>query len=162
MSNLSLLNPVAGKGIVAWHITDISGTPITIELPCCHIINAPLCLLSPQILRTHFGGTTTQSATNLTFMLGKGVTLTAQYCLHSRLPCLPTPTDPFPHAFWTIIFDYKNIAPSALASLISASNSNLTAAQKEVLLWHQRLSHATPSWVQASCDLAPGSINHKH
>jgi hypothetical protein len=37
---------------------------------------------------------------------------------------------------------------SAYPALFDATNTNLSLSQKEVLLWHQRLSHASIKWIQ--------------
>ncbi len=38
--------------------------------------------------------------------------------------------------------------PRELKNILGEDNTNLSASQKEVLLWHQRLSHASIQWVQ--------------
>ncbi len=42
--------------------------------------------------------------------------------------------------------DYKEII--GIKSVLHPTNSNLSSSQKEVLLWHQRLSHASINWIQ--------------
>ena len=55
------------------------------------------------------------------------------------------------YCFWSDAFgyttqDYKGIV--GLKSVLHQTNSNLSSSQKEVLLWHQRLSHVLINWIQ--------------
>ena len=42
--------------------------------------------------------------------------------------------------------EYKEIV--GIKSVLHQTNSNLSSSQKEVLLWHQQLSHASTNWIQ--------------
>lgn len=148
ITDLSSSNRVAGEGLVSWTITDVNNLPITVQLPCCHIEGVKVRLLSPQILLKTFGGGALQTVEDLTVTLGDGTVLQAKYCPRTRLPCLPTPSLPNATCFWSAAFDFSCVDRHACTSLHQAPNTNLTAAQKEVLSWHERLSHAAVTWVQ--------------
>ena len=110
---------------------------------------AKVRLLSPQILLAAHGGTSTQTAHNVTITLGNGTAMLATYCPRSNLPYLaytghPTSTT----NFWPSMFEYTTTTRSAYSTLLNDSNSNLTMVQKDVLGWHHHLSHASISWVQ--------------
>jgi hypothetical protein len=53
---------------------------------------------------------------------------------------------------------------NAVKSLLHQANTNLSASQKELLLWHQCLSHASVKWVQKlMCNRKwlPGTADNK-
>ena len=53
-----------------------------------------------------------------------------------------------PRCFWTQCFGFSaTVKDSWAKNILDASNQNLTLAQKELLLWHQRLAHAGISLV---------------
>jgi hypothetical protein len=86
--------------------------------------------------------------------LDNGVNLLAQYCPHSNLPFLPL-ADPSEdiRCFWSKAFgfttsEFREINAIKLA-LLNDNNTNLFQPQKEVLLWHQQLSHASIPWIQS-------------
>eukprot|EP00804_Cyclotella_cryptica_P012739 CCRYP_019202-RA/>CCRYP_019202-RA protein AED:0.43 eAED:0.27 QI:0/0/0/1/0/0.5/2/0/558 len=59
------------------------------------------------------------------------------------------PPDAQPSCFWSRCFSFQAAERDVWArNILAASNQNLTLAQKELLLWHQRLSHAGLSTVQ--------------
>jgi hypothetical protein len=51
-------------------------------------------------------------------------------------------------SFWNEAFSLNVNETSMLRNILSDNNTNLSASQKEVLLWHQRLSHASIQWIQ--------------
>jgi hypothetical protein len=51
-------------------------------------------------------------------------------------------------SFWNEAFGLTMNNPRKLKNILGKDNTNLSASQKEVLLWHQRLSHASIQWVQ--------------
>ena len=55
------------------------------------------------------------------------------------------------YCFWSDAFGYSIQAYKEIfeiKSVLHQTNSNLSSSQKEVLLWHQRLSHASTTWIQ--------------
>lgn len=73
----------------------------------------------------------------------------ASYCPRTHLPILHTVGNTATvQSFWATTFDFSSTDALAYPTLLADSNVNLTAAQKEVLLWHHKLSHASINWIQ--------------
>jgi hypothetical protein len=111
-------------------------------------------LLSPQVLISTIGGSSLQTMTGVELNLDNGVTLFAPHCPHSNLPLLPLAnTNHIIRCFWSQTFGFNSSEFAAIndikSSLLTTSNTNLSQPQKEVLLWHQRLSHASIPWIQS-------------
>jgi hypothetical protein len=62
IKDLSSSNTVAGEGLMRWKVEDLAGRVVNLELPGYHVPGAEVCLLSPQVLLSIFGGHTTQMA----------------------------------------------------------------------------------------------------
>ena len=63
---------------------------------------------------------------------------------------LSTSMEPW-YCFWSDAFGYSIQAYKEIIeikSVLHQTNSNLSSSQKEILLWHQRLSHASTNWIQ--------------
>jgi len=156
IKDLSKTNTVAGEGLIRWKVKDKTGKTVFIDLPGYHIPKAEVRLLSPQVLLKTVGGSSQGIITPADFVLclGNGVELRAQYCPRSNLPLLKICDDDASDikCFWTKAFHISNEDTFAFAaaekSVLDSDNANLTAAEKELLLWHQRLSHASISWLQ--------------
>ncbi len=73
---------------------------------------------------------------------------TCTLCSQSCLPLLPFLPSDMPTTFWCDAFAYSaaNIAQTKL--ILNSENQNLSSSPKELLLWHQRLSHANLVWIQ--------------
>jgi hypothetical protein len=147
IKDLSASNTVNGEGIVRWSFRDVNGFAVSVELHGYHLPSASVRLLSPQVLLQTIGGHTHQSLTGINISLLNGVNLIASYCQRSNLPIIPLLSQHETHCFWGHVFHSNNV--SAGPSLLASHNTNLSASQKEVLLWHQRLSHASISWIQS-------------
>jgi hypothetical protein len=145
---LSSSNTVAGEGLLRWKIEDIAGQTITLELPGYHIPGAEVNLLSPQVLLSIFGGHTTQTKQKVEVCLENGLILHAHLCPRSCLPLLPFVPSDMPTTFWCDAFAYSAADVAQTKTILSTANQNLSSSQKELLLWHQRLSHANLSWIQ--------------
>jgi hypothetical protein len=113
IKDLSLLNQVAGEGIISWSLQDENSDSVQIELKGYHIPDAEVCLLSPQVLLKTIGGHALQTVDKIDIALENGISLCAQFCPQSNLPMIP-----------------------------------LGLENNKLLLWHQRLSHASVKWVQ--------------
>ena len=93
-----------------------------------------------------------QTTADLILCLGNGVELCAQYCPCSNLPLIsiydhaPDTQNLWHDAFY--INDDDVFVFAAEKNVLDESNVNLSAAEKELLLWHHRLSHASTSWLQ--------------
>jgi hypothetical protein len=80
IKDLSSSNTVAGEGLMRWKVEDIAGRAVTLELPGYHIPGAEVCLLSPQVLLSIFGGHTTQTKQRVEVCLENGLILHAHLC----------------------------------------------------------------------------------
>ena len=112
----------------------------------------------PQALTQLLGGTWVErnDGSGVLIKLPSGSSFFAPYAPRSRLPVLPMLSSPLPAYLTTSrgIHDTFSITSADLTALASESdvlhrsNNNLTDSQKELLLWHQRLSHASIHWVR--------------
>ena len=153
VKDLSKSNAVAGEGMIRWSVYDVDGKLVHLELPGYHISAAEVRLLSPHVLLELTGdGKYVQTKRGLALKLGNGVQISASYCPRSGLPILPlTKTSVNRRSYLTDAFAFSAADTSlsgATAELLSKSNVNVSPAQKETLLWHQRLLHASISWIQ--------------
>jgi hypothetical protein len=118
-------------------------------MPGFHIPGIDVQLLSPQVLLQLVGGQSVQTVNSICMLLGSEITLDAQYCPHSNLPFLQMGVNgKHPRSFWSDAFAYTASEAKAYPTLLDSASVNLSAPQKEVLQWHQRLSHASISWIQ--------------
>jgi hypothetical protein len=78
----------------------------------------------------------------------------------ANLPILPTNEEqPESKSLWSEIFLVeKDDSDLWQKSILDASNQNLSAAQKELLLWHHKLSHAGLSKVHNLCQLRKSKV----
>ena len=143
IKDLSSSNSVAGEGMLHWHVMDINKKQVTLVLPGFHIPTAEVRLLSPQLLLGQCGGYSHQTSSKIQIHLESGECLNAHYCARSRLPILQMSTNDTHQSFWTSTFQFTSQDAAAYPTVLSESNVNLSAAQKEVLLWHHKLSHAS-------------------
>jgi hypothetical protein len=154
IKDLSSSNNVAGEGIISWNMHDVHGSVVKVEVKGYHMPRADIWLLSPQVLISTIGGSSLQTMTGVELKLDNGVTLFAPHCPHSNLPLLPLAnTNYIVRCFWSQAFGFNSSEFAAIndikSSLLIASNTNLSQPQKEVLLWHQRLSHVSIPWIQS-------------
>ncbi len=149
INDLSSSNKVAGEGQIKWHVLNNEGKQVTITVPGFHTPTAEVRLLSPQLLLNQAGGFSHQTATKIHIHLdSSNDDIDAHYCPRTLLPMLRLLTGETKHSFWASTFDYTSTEALAYPTLLSDTNVNLNAAQKEVLLWHHKLSHASISWIQ--------------
>ena len=150
IKDLSSSNTVAGEGIVRWNLQDSLGNPVEIELIGYHIPTAEVRLLSPQVLLKTVGGSAVMKENKIKFSLDNGYQFSAKFCSRSNLPLIPLAQNQ-QRNFWNEAFGYtvNNISKiNELRSILASDNTNLSSSQKELLLWHQRLSHTSLDWVQ--------------
>ena len=149
IKDLSSSNSVSGEGIVQWSFQGSNGKSFSVEVVGYHIPTAKVCLLSPQVLLQTVGGHAFQHAQGIDFLLDNGFQMTAKLCPHSNLPMLPLAMPDHEYSsFWNKAFGYSftNLqAINKINSILGADNTNLSGSQKELLLWHQKLSRASLS-----------------
>ena len=139
IKDLSSTNTVAGEGQIAWTILDVLGHEHHIQLPGYHISQAQVRLLSPQVLLRHFGGHAHLTSQLLQIRLDDGSVFDAPYCPRTSLPCLQVAPTNGNTCFWSTTFDFTQSQAMTYPSLLTNDNTNLSAAQKELLLWIQSL-----------------------
>jgi hypothetical protein len=152
IKGLSSSNQVVGEGILCWLLQDEDGDTTYIELVGYHIPNAKVRLLSLQVLLKTIGGHALQNDKEIAIILGNGLTFCAKHCPTSNLPLIPLALQAHSKTcFWTTAFGFmadRFCEINSIKTVLHQSNSNLSASQKELLLWHQWLSHALINWIQ--------------
>jgi hypothetical protein len=151
MNGLNTSIKVIGHGTVKWKIQDLFGTVRSIKTKAFDVPDANVRLFSPQ---TYFfknkKATLFLDHAGTTLTLGCGAALAFPYNSGSSLPLMLT-TKALDRASKFIGLTFQDLktgglegggALETLMSVADETNQNLTAAQKELLLWHQRLAHA--------------------
>jgi hypothetical protein len=155
--DLSGENKVLGEGLVHWAVKDIHGNTHVIEIFALHIPHAGVRLLSPQVLkRTHnIGGSIEDDGIHLS---SPDVSILAPYSSVSNLPELQLVDIPKTSSVWSDTFANISSAHTQNTnvqhvhlSVTDPGNMNLSPSQKELLSWHQRLSHSNLAKVRLMC-----------
>jgi hypothetical protein len=117
-----------------------------------HIPNTDVRLLSPQVFIRTLGGHALLNNQGMDISLDDGTVLSANYCPCTNLPMVPLALSTSTwYCFWSDAFGYSVQAYNEIVdikSVLHQKNSNLSSIQKEVLLWHQQLLHASTNWIQ--------------
>jgi hypothetical protein len=152
IKDLSSSNRVAGEGLIRWSLHNANGTLVAIELMGYHIPNTDVRLLRPQVLIWTLGGHALLNNQGMDISLDDGMVLSANYCPCTNLPMVPLALSTSTWCcVWSDAFGYSVQAYNEIVdikSVLHQKNSNLSSSQKEVLLWHQRLLHASTNWIQ--------------
>ena len=140
---------IKGVGKVAWPIRDVFGRTGTVLADAFYVPKAEVRLFSPQCLfREHQAGRCIIDHLKTILELPSGGHLEFPFNPGNNLPLM-------------FLDDYEKVglaqadlptagsALSGVLDIIAEENRNLTAAQKEVLMWHYRLGHPGIGWVQA-------------
>ncbi len=134
-----------------------------------HIPNAEVCFLSPQVLLNTIRGKAIQTVQGIDIILDNGSNVYAKFCPKSNLLLIPLSLEnEHKNCFWNNAFgfgadSFQEI--NTIKTILHQNNANLSASQKELLLWHQRLSHASVNWVQTLMrkkKWLPGSADNKN
>jgi hypothetical protein len=107
---------------------------------------AEVWLLSPQVLLQTVGGHTLQTTNGVDISFDNGIKVSAAYCQQSNLSVIPLMHQEETSCFWSSAFSFNmmNIDEiNRIRPTLSQININLSSSQKELLLWHQQLSHAS-------------------
>ena len=152
VKDLSGVNRVAGEGMVEWKVLDRFGREFVIQIKAYHMPKAVVRLLSPQCVFQAFRGSCGgQNHKQYVLRLSDGTVLEAPYG-SENLPKLQLSSDGSPACLWTRCFAFQNVDQKLWArSVLDQNNLNLTAAQRELMRWHQRLSHAGLSTIHNLC-----------
>jgi len=140
-----------GIGTVEWTIYDLFGTTRTIRTKACYVPSAGIRLFSPQAyFQEHGEGKYMMTQDRSILTLADGTDLEFPYNQASNLP-LMLPTSSMATAGLTFSDRQYLSNPPLLSSFLSVAdetNQNITASQKELLLWHWKLGHAGFQWIQ--------------
>jgi hypothetical protein len=151
VEDLSGLNKVAGEGMISWKVLDREGREVEIQLRAYHMPAASVRLLSPQSLFNAVKGSDGyQNHKKYTIMLPNKRFLDAPYG-RANLPLLAL-SNSSDLCLWSQCFAFN--ATDKLdwkKAILDSSDQNLTAPQKEFLVWHFKLSHAGLSTVHNLC-----------
>jgi hypothetical protein len=152
LTGLSEKTPVLGQGLVEWIIRDPFGHVGVIRTTAYYVPSAKIRLFSPQkyCMENKKGSKHGGDHEAITFTTATGEDLVFPYQPHSHLPLMHT-DDNVPQVGLTKHL-CLNLAltngTSDAHNLIEYNNYNLTKEEKELSLWHQRLSHAGMGWIQ--------------
>ncbi|KAI2489482.1 hypothetical protein MHU86_25099 [Fragilaria crotonensis] len=154
--------PMAGYGLVRWTLISEDGTHLHLVVPCHHVPASKVRLLSPQdfCLYKGFDHSLDQFGGNSNyFWMNADEDRTRFQCpidprsnlpvALAKLPChkqgqcsQQVPIEPHPTCI-----SCQRQAISTM-SVFEETNQNITAAQKDLLLWHARLGHLGFAHVQ--------------
>jgi hypothetical protein len=141
IKDLPSSNQVAGEGILCWLIQDTHSASAVIELMGYHIPNAEVHLLSPQVLLNTIGGKAIQTVQGIDIILDNGFNVNAKFCPRSNLPLIPLSLkNNHKYCFWNDAFGFEAKSfqeINTIKTILHQNNVNLSASQKELLLWHQ-------------------------
>eukprot|EP00956_Cyclotella_meneghiniana_P004993 scaffold6171_cov22-Cyclotella_meneghiniana.AAC.1 len=148
-----------GQGIIRWRVRDSNGQLRVLEVPGYHFAspdNSGVRLLSPQLLTQNGNGSFhSNDGRSLDICLKGGFTLQGSIDPKgTNLPQLPLATSSDIQRCSTVGMDILDLPRDESSfffglNVLDDGNANLTPSQKELLLWHQRLSHADIKHVQS-------------
>ena len=139
---------IQGIGTVSWPIRDVFGRTRTVSTQAFYVPESSIRLFSPQrLFQENQAGRCIIDHLKTTLELPDGGKLEFPFNPSNNLPLM------FIDRYEKVGLNAVDIPdPTGLPAVfdvIAAENANLTAAQKELLLWHFRLGHAGLGWVQA-------------
>lgn len=152
IKDLSGCNKVAGEGMISWKVLDKFGREYEIQLKGYHMPRAAVRLLSPQCVTQAFKGSYGgQSHSQYILRFPDKTIIEAPYN-QANLPELTLSSADAPVCLWSRCFVFSSTGTEVWAdNVLAEKNKNLTPAQKELLRWHQRLSHAGLSTIHNLC-----------
>jgi hypothetical protein len=150
LKGLTDTTPVIGRGWVEWSIVDVFGVIRTIKTRAYFVPLAKIRLFSPQAyFQEHDAGHCVMNARSTTLTLADDSVLVFPNQQFNNLPFM------LPSKQWTTSLMYegcKFLSNQQLLqlhlSVADKTNQNLTASQRELLLWHWRLGHANHRGIQ--------------
>lgn len=151
VKDLSGVNKVAGEGMITWKVLDKFGREVQLQMHAYHVPLASVRLLSPQALFKSIAGSDGhQDAKMYLIKLPGDMILEAPYG-KVNLPLLQL-SNSVNSCLWAKFFAF-NVDDKIdwKKAILDTTNQNLTAAQRELLVWHFKLSHAGLSTVHNLC-----------
>jgi hypothetical protein len=135
VKDLSSTNRVKDEGILWWKVEDSNENIVALDLQGYHFESAEVRLLSPQVLLVTYIGEMHQTTWSVLVSLTNGISVNAHFCPCSRLPLLPVyPKVSNSTSFWASAFTYLAETLMERKSILSSTNTNLSALQEELLL----------------------------
>lgn len=151
---------VFGTGLVEWEVQDARGTVRKLRTKAYYVPSGNVRLFSPQVyFQANPNSTMTVSHGGLTLITADGVDLHFPFQADSNLPLMLTrqclAKQIRKRALISCGMQLSDVfgmadeaSDAAYLTTWDDSNRNLSAAQRELLLWHQRFGHADMSLVQ--------------
>ena len=162
LNGLSGTTAVRGFGTVQWMVRDVMGVARTIKTKAYYVPEASIRLFSPQtFFQEQQAGKLVLDHKKTQLQIPDGTWLEFPYNSSSNLPFMLTGNVnhmglTFEDA--TMLGDGYSVKSalstanhSGLMNVADETNQNLTASQKELLLWHWKLGHANMQWIQTLC-----------
>jgi hypothetical protein len=150
LHGLSNTTKVVGVGTVKWTVRDLFGVTRVISTQAYYVPEASIRLFSPQTyFQENDAGQLLITARRSELTLSDGSVLEFPYNCGNNLPLmLPKVIVPVGLSFedTQVLMDGTQLR--GLMSVADEMNQNITASQKELLMWHWRLGHAGFQWVQ--------------
>ncbi len=152
LNGLNHTTVVAGEGTVEWHIRDFNGVSRLIRTEAQYVPSATIRLFSPQAyFLTNKSGKLELDTQQTTLTLPDGTSLVFPYNSSSKLPLMA------PETHFHNIDSKLNVGLttqdllllSAYANVAQPENRNLTAVQRELMLWHHKLGHCDMQQIQS-------------
>jgi hypothetical protein len=144
-----------GVGTVEWKVQDLFGAVCSVKIDAYYVPDAGVRLFSPQVyFQKHSHGSYTVDHENKILELIVGITLHFPYQDGSNLPLMLTAAHFKSQGkfvrltFQDAEFLGKHDELSAFINVADETNQNMTASQRGLLYWHQRLGHADMAQIQ--------------
>ena len=151
INGLSAPASVVGCGRVRWYVQDLDGNSSMIEAFAYHVPKSDVRLMSPQGVLQQAIGAGRYVGDNKEFSLYYGNESTPAIRVHlhhfNNLPMI-----------WSVLNQKEQVAASmaildvkleAYLNVVEPENQNLSAAARELKLWHDRLCHSGMKRIQA-------------
>jgi hypothetical protein len=147
LKGLSGTTEVIGEGTVNWLVRDMFGNKRKIRTTAYYILEASICILSPQ---TYFkekkAGSLQITHDRMTLTLKDGSRLDFPY-QDNNLPLMLT-YEHFTRKALTVGLTFEDATVMVTMDVTEEKNQNLTAPQRELMLWHPKWAHCDMGRVQ--------------
>jgi hypothetical protein len=148
LDGLSSKTEVLGMGKVTWEVQDFYDVKRTITTMVYYVLTANIRLFSPKVyFDEQHGGSYHMENGMIRLTFGDGTPLTFPYQPGRKLQMMLTSSH-FNNPTTKIGLTFEDTNMLANLTVADEVNQNLTAAKKELLLWHWKLVHADMQRVQ--------------
>ena len=144
---------VKGVGWVEWLTKDANGQVAVIKTRSYYVPDADIRLMSPQsYFQIHENGSCTFDSEKMKLTTADGIGLEFPYEMNSNLPFLfldpEAPMAGLPGSL-NLTLQHALTNSVQLKNVLLDENYNMTTWEKELSLIHQRLGHASATWLQS-------------